>query len=71
MVKTHPLRAYRKKAGLSQEELAETLCVGKSAVSKWEAGTRSPRPNVMVRIGSITGGAVTANDFFEPQEAAE
>ncbi len=38
------LYALRKKAGLSQEELAEKLDVSRQAVSKWESG--SARPDV-------------------------
>ena len=32
------IRALRRRAGLSQEELAETVGVSRQAVSKWESG---------------------------------
>ncbi len=32
------LRQLRKNAGLSQEQLAETLHISRQAVSKWESG---------------------------------
>lgn len=36
------LQTLRKKSGLSQEKLAETLHVTRQAVSKWETGQSSP-----------------------------
>ena len=38
----HRLYDLRKKAGLSQEELAGLLHVTRQAVQKWEAGTSRP-----------------------------
>lgn len=34
----HLIRQMRKKAGLTQMQLAERLCVSDKAVSKWERG---------------------------------
>ena len=36
------LRAIRKKAGLSQEELADLMFVSRQTISKWESGTSYP-----------------------------
>ena len=36
------LKNARKQAGLSQEQLADQLCVSRSAVAKWEADLRLP-----------------------------
>lgn len=36
------IQMYRKKAGLSQEALAEEIKVSRQAVSKWESGTAQP-----------------------------
>lgn len=66
----HALRTYRRKVGLTQEALAASLGVKKSAVSRWEAGQRSPNLTIIKRIREITGGAVSADDFM-PVEAAE
>ena len=38
----HRLYDLRKRAGLSQEELANLLGVTRQAVQKWEAGTSRP-----------------------------
>lgn len=42
MVFSETLVSIRKKAGLSQEKLAEQLHVTRQAVSKWEAGQSTP-----------------------------
>lgn len=36
------IKENRKKAGLSQEQLAEKLCVSRQAVTKWESGRGIP-----------------------------
>lgn len=36
------IKEYRKKAGLSQEQLAEKLCVSRQAVTKWESDRGTP-----------------------------
>lgn len=50
----HPIRAYRKKAGLLQAEFAELVNVKKAAVSRWEAGQPVGHTNVR-RVHEITG----------------
>lgn len=39
-------RHLRERAGLSQEQLAQALGVGRTAVTRWETGAREPRPAV-------------------------
>ncbi|WP_070000985.1 helix-turn-helix domain-containing protein [Cellulosilyticum sp. I15G10I2] len=47
------LLTLRKKAGLSQEELANKLGVSRQAISKWESGQSSPDINNIIHIGEI------------------
>lgn len=47
------LRELRKKAGYSQEALAEALDVSRQAVSKWESGTTNPDINNLIRLGEL------------------
>lgn len=47
------LRELRKKAGYSQEELAEELNISRQAVSKWENGSANPDVNNLIRLGEL------------------
>ena len=49
------LCAYRKKMGLSQEELAEKLGVSRQAVSKWERAEASPDTDNLILLSQIYG----------------
>ena len=64
----HPLKAYRKARGLTMEEFARKVGVQRAAVSKWERGS-IPRPEIMRRIVEVTGGEVTAQDFYDAAPA--
>ena len=46
---------HRKRAGLSQEELASKLFVTRQALSKWENGTGAPSIDTLVRLREIFG----------------
>ena len=46
---------YRKKCGLTQEELAEKCSVTPQAVSKWENGLTSPDISLLPRLGEVFG----------------
>lgn len=43
----------RKRAGLSQQELAEKLCLSRQSISKWESGAGVPATEHLVRIGKL------------------
>lgn len=45
----------RRKAGLSQEELAEKIGVSRQAVSKWETGESVPELSKIVMLADIFG----------------
>lgn len=49
------LYELRKKAGLSQEELAEKLNVSRQAVSKWECGESLPDTDNLITISKLYG----------------
>ena len=47
------LMEYRKKAGLSQEELADKLGVSRQAVSKWERSEASPDTDNLIALAKL------------------
>lgn len=49
---------YRKKAGLSQEELAGRVGVSRQAVSKWELNTALPDTDKLVPLARALGVSV-------------
>lgn len=60
------LSEYMRNAGIDDDALAAKLGCSAGAVRKWKYGERTPRPDQMVRIREVTGGAVTADDFLPP-----
>lgn len=57
----------RKKAGLSQEELAHTLGVTRQAVSKWETGKSVPDTE---NIRALAAALAVSADYFLGEETA-
>lgn len=49
------LLQLRKKAGLSQEELAEKIGVSRQAISRWEMGTAMPDAPNLMHISDLFG----------------
>ncbi len=49
------LLEYRKKVGLSQEELAEKIGVSRQAVSKWERAEASPDTDNLIALSEVYG----------------
>jgi DNA-binding XRE family transcriptional regulator len=44
-----PMRGFlRRRAGLSQQDIAKALSVTREAVAQWEAGRRTPRPETAI-----------------------
>ncbi len=56
------LLEYRKKSGLSQEELAERLNISRQSVSKWERAETSPDTDNLIELAKIYG--VTMDDLL-------
>ena len=46
---------YRKKAGYSQEGLAERLGVSRQAISKWETGEATPDAERIIALAKVLG----------------
>jgi len=56
------LRQCREKTGMSQEKVAERLCVTRQAVSKWENGVNEPDINTILKLSDIY--SVTLDDLL-------
>ena len=62
----------RKKAGLSQEALAEKLNVSRQAVSKWETGDavpEIPKLSALAKVFGVTADWLISDD--DPEETGE
>ena len=59
----------RKKAGLSQDALAEKIGVSRQAVSKWETGTAQPELDKLAALAKVFG--VTADWLLNDDEPEE
>ena len=49
------IRKLRKRAGLTQEELAEKLEVARSTITQWETGWSSPRMGMIQKLSGVFG----------------
>lgn len=56
------IKKFRKKAGMSAEQLADELQISKSSVRNWECGLTRPDPEFLYRMFSILD--VEPNEFF-------
>lgn len=63
------LYEYRKKAGLSQEELSEKLGVSRQAISKWECGESLPDTDNLISISKLYG--VSLDELVENATTVE
>lgn len=59
------LRKWLIQNGCSQGELARRVGVSQSAIARYAAGVRCPRPRVMDAIARATGGAVQPSDLVD------
>lgn len=62
------LLSLRKRAGMSQEELAEKLNVSRQAVSRWEIGTAMPDAQNLLELSKIF---VVSVDYLLKEELGE
>ena len=63
------LQELRKKKGITQEELASSLYVSRTAVSKWESGRGYPSIESLRAIASFF--SVTVDELLSPCEALD
>ena len=56
------IKSFRKKAGLSVDQLAEKLEIAKSTIQNWECGLTRPDPEYLYRMFTILD--VEPNEFF-------
>lgn len=52
------------KAGLRPDTLAPKIGVTPTAVYRYLDGSRIPDPPIMAKIREVSGGRVTADDFY-------
>ena len=55
MIFSEALQDYRKKAGMSQEELAHQLGVSRQSISKWEQGQAFPETEKLIQLSRMLG----------------
>lgn len=61
------IKDYRKSFGLSQEELAKKIGVGKTTISNYEVGIRSPKKPQMIKLSEVFD--ITIDDFFPQSDS--
>lgn len=62
------IREARERVDLTQQEVAEFLGVTAAAVSSWELGVYSPRPEMAKRLAAML--QITLDDIYTKPEAA-
>ena len=65
----HPLTTFRQSRNQTLEAFANDIGAHKGMVWKWENGEAIPRPEYMRKIIDLSGGTVSANDWYA--DAAE
>lgn len=50
-----PLKAFRTREGLSQDDLAKLIGVTRETITRWENGTRKPDEDKLPKIAKETG----------------
>jgi transcriptional regulator with XRE-family HTH domain len=61
---THPLKKWRLSKGLTLAEAAARVGTSRQVWHAWEIGRRRPHPRFMLELRKMTGGAISADDFF-------
>lgn len=61
------IRSCRKRAGLTQQEMAKALSVSGAAVGQWETGETMPKAKLLPAIAKLLG--CTIDELFAQEEA--
>ena len=62
---------YRKAKGMTQQSLAEALCVTRQAVSQWETGKTEPDIETLNRLSEILEVSVEELIYGEPRHSTQ
>lgn len=68
MIFSEKLQLLRKNKGLTQEELAEKVCVSRQAIAKWESGQSYPNISNLIQISHLMN--VTVDYLVRDQECS-
>ena len=68
MLISHNIAVYRKRAGMSQEDLAERLHVSRQTISKWESGLGYPETEKLLSISKELNVSL---DYLFSEQALE
>ncbi len=55
MTTPHPIRSYRDRIGITQDDLGDQVGVSGAAISRWEQGLREPRGRRLKKLCEVTG----------------
>ncbi|MGI6579962.1 MAG: type II CAAX prenyl endopeptidase Rce1 family protein [Saccharofermentanales bacterium] len=61
------IKDTRKQSGLTQEQLAETMTLSRSAIAKWESGTGLPDVDSLILLAQLLN--VSIDDLLDDREA--
>lgn len=59
------LNDYMKNNGMTDQTLADTLGVSRSAVTQYRLGDRMPKPEILVKLVAATENQVSPIDLVE------
>ena len=59
------LADYLSSTGVTHADFAQRIGVHQTAVTRYVAGRRIPKPQIAMKITKATGGAVTIEDLFD------
>lgn len=59
----HPLTVYRKRRGISQDEIAKRVGVTRWTITSIETGRRTPSFGLVAKLIEASRGELNANDF--------